>query len=109
MYEIWPKWEKTQAGRPSTSTMCAPSSVQERRDMCTKPLNQGLHVGLIKWTERPSTWIKRPTCSTYRNLLGRNTSMDFIHMWIMMSVKQEAEMCQTQAGRPRRGRPAYNF
>ena len=100
MYEIWPKWEKTLAGRPSTSTMCAPSSVQERSDMCAKPLNQGLQVGLIKWTDRPSTWIKRPTCSTYRNLLGWNTTMDFIHMWIKMSVKREAEMCQTQGGRP---------
>ena len=77
--------------------------------MCTKPLNQGLQVGLIKWTERPSAWIKRPTCSTYRNLLVRNTTMDFIHMWIKMSVKWEAEMCQIQAGRPRRGWPAYNF
>ena len=77
--------------------------------MCTKPLNQGLQVGLIKWTERPSTWIKRLTCSIYRNPLGRNTTMDFIHMWIKMSVKREAEMCQTQAGQPRRGRPAYNF
>ena len=74
----------------------------------TLPLNHGLQVGLIKWTERPSTWIKRPTCSTYRILLGRNTTMDFIHMWIMMSVKREAEMCQTQASRPRRGRPASN-
>ena len=77
--------------------------------MCTKPLKQGLQVGLIKCTERPSTWIKRPTCSTYRNLLGRTTTMDFIYMWIKMSVKREAEMCQTQAGQPRGDRPAYNF
>ena len=77
--------------------------------MLTLPLNYGLQVGLIKWTERPSTWIKRPTCSTYRNLLGRNTTMDFIHMWIKMSVKRETEMCQTLAGRLRRGWPAYNF
>ena len=26
--------------------------------------------------------------------------MDFMHPWIKMSVKREAEMCQTQAGRP---------
>ena len=77
--------------------------------MLTLPLNYGLQVGLIKWTERPSTWIERPTCSTYRSRLGRNTTMDFIHMWIKMSVKREAEMCQTQAGWPRGGRPAYNF
>ena len=75
--------------------------------MCTKPLNQDMQVGLIKWTERPSTWIKRPTCSTYRSRLGRNTTMDFMHPWIKMSVKREAEMCQTQAGQPRRGRLAY--
>ena len=68
--------------------------------MLTLPLNHELKVGLIKWTERPSTWSKRPTCSTYRNPLGQNTTMDFIHMWIKMSVKREAEMCQTQAGRP---------
>ena len=80
--------------------MCALSSIQERRDMCTKPLNQGLQVGLIKWTERPSTWIKRPTCSTYRNPLGRNTTMEFMHPWVKMSAKWEAEMSQTQAGRP---------
>jgi len=30
--------------------------------------------------------------------------MDFMHLWIKMSVKREAEMGQTQAGRP-----AYNF
>ena len=30
--------------------------------------------------------------------------MDFMHPWIKMSVKREAEMGQTQAGRP-----AYNF
>ena len=26
--------------------------------------------------------------------------MEFMHPWIKMSVKQEAEMCQTQASRP---------
>ena len=30
-------------------------------------------------------------------------------MWIKMSVKREAEMSQTQAGRLPLGRPAYNF
>ena len=40
--------------------------------MFTKPLNCGLEVGLIKWTERPSTWIKGPTCSTYPDLLAQN-------------------------------------
>ena len=68
--------------------------------MLTMPLNYGLQVGLIKWTERPSTWIEGPTCSTYRNLLAQNTTMDFMHPWIKMSVNPEAEMCQTQAGRP---------
>jgi len=75
--------------------------------MLTLPLNRGLQVGLINWTERPSTWIEKPTCNTYRYLLARNTTMDFMHPWIKMSVKQEAEMSQTQAGRPRTGRPAY--
>ena len=60
-------------------------------------------------TERPSTWIKGPICSTYRDLLARSATMDFMHPWVKMSVKREAEMGQTQAGRPRRGRPAYNF
>ena len=68
--------------------------------MLTLPLNCGLQVGLIKWTERPSTWIERPTCSMYRDLLGQNTTMDFMHPWIKMSVKREAETCRTQAGRP---------
>ena len=63
--------------------------------MLTLPQNCGLQVGLIKWTESSSTWIERPTCSTYRDLLGRNTTMDFMHPWIKMSVKREAEMCQT--------------
>ena len=40
--------------------------------MLTLPLNHGLQVGLIKWTERPSTWIEGPTCSTYPDLLARN-------------------------------------
>ena len=35
--------------------------------------------------------------------------MDFMHPWIKMSVKREAEMGQTQAGRPRRVQPTYNF
>ena len=77
--------------------------------MCTKPLNQGLQVGSIKWTERPSTWIEKPTYSTYRDLLARSTTMDFMHPWIKMSVKWEAEMCQTQAGQLGRGRSAYKF
>ena len=74
--------------------------------MLTLPLNRGLQVCLIKWTERPSTWIEKPTYITYRDLLAWSTTMDFMHPWIKMSVKQEAEMCQTQAGRPRRGPPA---
>ena len=68
--------------------------------MLTLPLTLPLQVGLIKWTERPSTWIEGPTCNTYQDLLGRNTTMDFMHPWIKMSVKWEAEMCQTQSGRP---------
>ena len=40
--------------------------------MLTLPLNRGLQVCLIKWTERPSTWIEGPTCSTHPNLLARN-------------------------------------
>ena len=75
--------------------------------MLILPLNHGLQVGLIKWTERPSTWIEKPTYITYRDLLAWSTTMDFMHPWIKMSVKQEAEMSQTQAGRPRTGRPAY--
>ena len=34
--------------------------------------------------------------------------MDFMHPWIKKSMKREAEMCQTQADRPRRGRTATN-
>ena len=64
---------------------------------------------MIKWIERPSTWIKRPTCSTYPDLFARTTSLDFIHMVVKISVKWEAEMSQTQAGRPRSGWPAYKF
>jgi len=88
------------AGRPGTSTKCATSSVQKRKHMFTKSINQGLQVGLMKWTERPSTRIKGPTCSTYPDLLGRSTTMDFMHPLINMSVKRRAEMCQLQAGRP---------
>ena len=40
--------------------------------MLTLPLNYGLQVGLIKWTERPSTWIEGPTCNTYPYLLTWN-------------------------------------
>ena len=64
---------------------------------------------MIKWTERPSIWIERPTYSTYPDLLARSSTMDFMHPWIKMLVKREAEMCQTQAGQPRRGRPAYKY
>ena len=45
--------------------------------MLTLPPNRGLQVGLIKWTERPSTWIESLTCSNYQDLLGRRTTMDF--------------------------------
>ena len=51
-------------------------------------------------TERPSTWIKGPICSTYRDLLARSTTMDFMHLLISKPVKWRAEMCQLQAGRP---------
>ena len=47
--------------------------------MLTLPLNYGLQVGLIKWTERPSTWIEGPTCSIYQDLLARSTTMEFMH------------------------------
>ena len=50
--------------------------------------------------ERPSTWIEGPIYSNYRDLLARSTTMDFMHPWIKMPVKWEAEMCETQAGRP---------
>ena len=60
-------------------------------------------------TERPSTWIKRPICSTYRFLLDRSTTMDFIHMLISKPVKRRAETFQLQAGWPRGGQSAYNF
>ena len=40
--------------------------------MLTLPLSHGLHIGLTKWTERPSTWIEGPTCSTHPKLLARN-------------------------------------
>ena len=43
--------------------------VSERQQL---PLNRGLEAGLIKWTERPSTWTEGPTCSTYPYLLARN-------------------------------------
>ena len=69
--------------------------------MLTLPLNCGLQVGLIKWTERPSTWIEKPTYSTYRDLLARSTTMDFMRPLIKMSVKREDKMCQTQDSRPR--------
>ena len=59
--------------------------------------------------ERPSTWIKGPICSTYRNLLAQSTTMDFMHPLISKPVKRRAEMCQLQAGRLRVGRPASNF
>ena len=77
--------------------------------MLILPLNYGLQVVLIKWNERPSTRIEGPTCSTFRDLLAWSTTMDFMIPWIKMSVKWEPEMCQTQAGRPRRGWPAYKF
>ena len=60
-------------------------------------------------TERPSTWIKGAIFSICRDLLDRNTTMDLIHMLISKPVRRRAEMCQLQAGRPRGGRPAYNF
>ena len=65
-----PKLGKTQAGRPGTSTHCDMSLIQEWSDILTLPLNHGFQVGLIKWTERPSTWIEGPTCSTYRDFFG---------------------------------------
>ena len=60
-------------------------------------------------TGRPSTWIKGPIYSTYRDLLARSTTMDFMHPLISKLVKRRAEMCQLQASRPRVGRPACNF
>jgi len=80
-------WEKprpaglTKASWPSTSTTCATSSIQEWSKMLTLPLNRGLQVGLIKWTERPSTWIKGPTCSTYPDLLDRN-HLSGVHTYV---------------------------
>ena len=73
------------------------------------PYELDIQANMKVMTERPSTWIKRPICSTYRDLLGRSTTMDFIDMLISKPVRRRAKMCQLQAGRPRGGRRAYNF
>jgi hypothetical protein len=105
------------AGRPASPRPAGPAPQPNTSCLATRPL------GTLQWTpyeldiqantkvmtERPSTWIKRPICSTYRDLLDRSTTMDFIHMLISKPVKRRAEMCQLQAGWPRGGRPAYNF
>ena len=79
------------------------SLIQERSDILTLPINHGLQVGLIKWTERPSTWIKGPTCSTYPDLLAQNR-LSGLHTHVDQDVGETG-------GRdvPDPGRPAYNF
>ena len=67
--------------------------------MCTKPLNQGLQVGLIKWTERPSTWIEGPTCSTYPDLLARN-HLSGLHTHVDQEVGETEGRDVPNPGRP---------
>jgi len=42
-------------------------------------------------TKKPSTWIKGPIFSNCQDLLDQNTTMDFMHTLIKMSVKRRVE------------------
>ena len=64
------------------------------------PYSLDIQANTKDMTERPSTWIKGCICSTYRDLLARSTTMDFMHLLISKPVKRRAEMWQLQAGRP---------
>ena len=94
------------AGRPGTFAKHILHCHKTIRDPPMDPYALDIQANTKVMTERPSTWIKGPIFNTCRDLLDRSTTMDFMHPWIKMSVKREAKMCQTQAGRPRRGRPA---
>ena len=93
---------RLQAGRPHP---CHKTT----RDPPMDPYELDIQVNTKVMTERPSTWIKGPISSTYRDLLARSTTMDFMYLLISKPVKWRAEMCQLQAGRTRVGRPAYKF
>jgi hypothetical protein len=99
-----------QAGRPGTFAKHILRCYKTIRDPTMHPYALDIQANTKDMTERPSTWIKGPICSNYRDLLAQSTTMDFMHPSIKMLVKREAEMCQTQPGRSRRsqaGRPHF--
>ena len=82
------------AGRPGTFAKHISPCHKTIRDPPMDPYILDIQANTKVMTERPSTWIKRPICSTYLDLLDRSTTMDFIHVLISKLVKQRAEMCQ---------------
>ena len=99
----------TQAGRPDTIAKHIIPFHKTIRDPPMDPYALDIQANIKVMTVRPSTWIKGPIFSTYRDLLDRSTTMDYIHMLSKKSVKWRAETCQLQAGWPRGCRPAYNI
>ena len=71
------------------------------------PLNHGLQVGLIKWTERPSAWIKGLTCNTYPDLLTRN-HLSGLYAPFDQEVGETGGRDMPNPGRPAWERPASN-
>jgi len=92
--------QRLQAGRPSTFTKHILPCHKTTRDPPMDPYALDIHANTKVMTERPSTWTKRPICSTYPELLARSTTMDFMHPLTSKPVKRRAETCQLEAGRP---------
>ena len=90
----------TQAGRPDTIAKHIIPFHKTIRDPPMDPYALDIQTNTKDMTERPSTWIKGPICNTYRDLLARSTTIDFMHSLIKMLVKREVKTCQIQASRP---------
>ena len=84
------------AGRPDSFAKHIIPCHKTTRDPPMDSYAPDIQTNTKDMIERPSTWIKGPIYST----LTRSTTMDFVHPLIKMSVKREAETCQTQVGRP---------
>ena len=88
------------AGRPDTFAKNIIPCHKTTRDPPMDPYALNIQANTKVMTERPSTWIKGPICSTCRDPLAWSTTMDFMHPLIKMSVKRRAEKCQLQASQP---------
>ena len=110
MYEIWPKWEESQAGRPAYTQGVSSSSLV--RVLTSANASQSNVVSYKIHKPRPKG-LSHDKMGP-RVVLQLNPKLETVYEkntqpLINTSVDRRAEKGQAQVGRPRPGRPAPNY